>query len=44
VKATIHWVSASHAPPIEARLYDLLFNVADPDAAEGEFTDHLRPD
>jgi len=44
VKGTIHWVSASHALPIEARLYDLLFNVADPDAAEGEFTDHLRPD
>ncbi|HEY6102422.1 MAG TPA: glutamine--tRNA ligase/YqeY domain fusion protein [bacterium] len=44
VKGTIHWVSAAHAQPAEIRLYDLLFRVADPDAAEGEFTDHLRPD
>jgi len=44
VKGTIHWTSAPHALPFEARLYDLLFSVADPDAAAGEFTDHLRPD
>ena len=44
VKGTIHWVSAAHARPAEMRLYDLLFSTADPDAAEGEFTDHLRPD
>jgi glutaminyl-tRNA synthetase len=44
VKGTIHWVSAPHALPIEARLYDLLFAVPDPDAEEGEFTGHLRPD
>jgi glutaminyl-tRNA synthetase len=25
VKATIHWVSAGHAVPVEARLYDHLF-------------------
>jgi glutaminyl-tRNA synthetase len=43
VKGTIHWVSAAHAEPVEVRLYDLLFRVPDPDAAEGEFTDHLRP-
>jgi glutaminyl-tRNA synthetase len=44
VKGTIHWVSAAHARPAEIRLYDQLFQVADPDAAEGEFTEHLRPD
>jgi glutaminyl-tRNA synthetase len=31
VKATIHWVSASHAVPAEVRLYDHLFSKEDPD-------------
>lgn len=31
VKATIHWVSADHALPVEARLYDHLFVKPDPD-------------
>ena len=31
VKATIHWVSASHAVEAEVRLYDHLFVVEDPD-------------
>jgi glutaminyl-tRNA synthetase len=31
VKATIHWVSAEHALPAEARLYDNLFTKPDPD-------------
>jgi glutaminyl-tRNA synthetase len=31
VKATIHWVSAEHALPVEARLYDYLFTKPDPD-------------
>lgn len=46
VKGTIHWVSAEHALPIEARLYDRLFTVADPtNVAEGEtFMDYLNPD
>ena len=45
VKATIHWVSARHALPIEARLYDHLFKVPDPeDAPEGQdFTANLNP-
>jgi len=45
VKATIHWVSAQHALPIEARLYDHLFNVPNPDdAPEGrDFTANLNP-
>jgi glutaminyl-tRNA synthetase len=49
VKGTIHWVSASHAVPIEARLYDYLFSVERPmeaaargDGLPGEFTDNLN--
>ncbi len=45
VKATIHWVSASHAIQAEIRLYDKLFTKADPgDFEEGEtFLDNLNP-
>jgi glutaminyl-tRNA synthetase len=45
VKATIHWVSAAHALPIEARLYDHLFNVPNPDDTPegGDFTANLNP-
>jgi glutaminyl-tRNA synthetase len=45
VKATLHWVSAAHALPVEVRLYDRLFKVEDPErAAEGQtFLDHLNP-
>ena len=45
VKGTIHWVSAAHALPIEARLYDRLFLKEDPsDVAEGaHFTDNMNP-
>jgi glutaminyl-tRNA synthetase len=44
VKATLHWVSAAHALPVEVRLYDRLFSVEDPEAAPvGEtFTHHLN--
>jgi glutaminyl-tRNA synthetase len=34
VKGVIHWVSAAHALPVEIRLYDRLFSVANPGAAE----------
>ncbi|MEA5720482.1 hypothetical protein ONQ97_28225, partial [Salmonella enterica subsp. enterica serovar Virginia] len=34
VKGVIHWVSAAHALPIEIRLYDRLFSVPNPGAAE----------
>jgi len=46
VKATIHWVSAAHALPVEVRLYDRLFTKADPnETPEGEdFTANLNPD
>ena len=37
VKATLHWVSAAHALPVEVRLYDRLFSVEDPGrASEGQ--------
>jgi glutaminyl-tRNA synthetase len=45
VKATLHWVSAAHALPVEVRLYDRLFSVQDPDdVQEGKtFLDYLNP-
>jgi glutaminyl-tRNA synthetase len=45
VKATLHWVSAAHAIPVEVRLYDRLFRVADPEnVSEGKsFIDQLNP-
>ena len=45
VKATLHWVSAAHALPIEVRLYDRLFSVEDPEkGGEGQtFLDHINP-
>jgi glutaminyl-tRNA synthetase len=43
VKATLHWVSASHAHPAEVRLYDHLFTTEDP-GAEEDFKSCLNPD
>src|SRR5205809_63810 len=45
VKATLHWVSAPHAIPIEVRLYDRLFSVEDPERGrEGAgFLEALNP-
>ena len=45
VKATLHWVSAAHAVPVEVRLYDRLFSVEDPDNVpeERSFLDSLNP-
>jgi glutaminyl-tRNA synthetase len=42
VKGTIHWVSAAHAIDAEARLYDRLFTVSEPDA-EGDFKSFINP-
>ncbi len=42
VKATIHWVSADHSIPAEARLYNQLFAKPDPSGGEG-FTADLNP-
>ncbi len=46
VKSTLHWVSARHAVPAEARLYDRLFTASDPlDVPPGgSFKDHLNPE
>ena len=43
VKATIHWVSAKDAMETEIRLYDRLFTVPDPAAADN-FLDEFNPD
>ncbi len=45
VKATLHWVSASHALPAEVRLYDHLFTKPNPlDVEEGKtFKDYINP-
>lgn len=45
VRGTLHWVSARHAVRAEARLYDQLFAVPDPDKAPegGSFLDNLNP-
>ena len=42
VKGTIHWVSATHCVEAEVRLYDRLFNVAEP-AAEEDFLKVVNP-
>jgi glutaminyl-tRNA synthetase len=43
VKGTIHWVSAEHARAAEVRLYDPLYNRADP-GADGDFIDDINSD
>jgi len=46
VKGTIHWLSAKHARNAEVRIYDRLFQTANPyDASEGKtFLDNLNPE
>jgi len=42
---TLHWVSATEGVNVQARLYDRLFSVAQPDGdAEVDFKTHLNPD
>ncbi|HRF59953.1 MAG TPA: glutamine--tRNA ligase/YqeY domain fusion protein [Fimbriimonadaceae bacterium] len=45
-KGTIHWVSAEHGVEFEARLFDHLFGVPDPDDVPegGSYLDNLNPD
>ena len=43
-EGTLHWVSADHGVPFEARVYDRLFDVPAPDGGEEDFTEHLNPD
>ena len=42
VKATIHWVSATHALNSEVRLYDRLFTVEQPDAEGRDFKEFMN--
>ncbi len=44
VKATLHWVSAQHALEAEARLYENLFTVENPEAdRDKDFTEFINP-
>ncbi|MBN1983711.1 MAG: glutamine--tRNA ligase/YqeY domain fusion protein [Chitinivibrionales bacterium] len=45
VKSTIHWLSAKHAIPVEVRLFDHLFTLADLNQMEEgkNFTEYLNP-
>ena len=46
VQATLHWVSAEHAADAEVRLYNHLFESADPSGGEGvgDFISGLNPE
>ena len=41
--ATIHWVDANNCAEAEVRLYDYLFNDAEPDGADKNFLDCINP-
>jgi glutaminyl-tRNA synthetase len=43
VKATLHWVSASHAIDAEVRLYDRLFTHENPGTGDADFLTQLNP-
>jgi glutaminyl-tRNA synthetase len=43
-EGSLHWVSASHGVPFEARVYDRLFEVPNPRAGDADFTEHLNPE
>jgi glutaminyl-tRNA synthetase len=43
VEGVIHWISADDSAPAEVRLYDRLFQVADPASGEDDFTKYLNP-
>ncbi|OUS10808.1 glutamine--tRNA ligase, partial [Gammaproteobacteria bacterium 53_120_T64] len=42
-RGVIHWVSAEHSIDCEVRLYDRLFNEADPDGGGKNFLDSVNP-
>jgi glutaminyl-tRNA synthetase len=46
IKGTMHWVCAETAVPLEARIYDQLFTIADLGAVEEgkSYLDYLNPD
>lgn len=41
IKATIHWVDALTAKDAEVRLYDSLFDTAEPDLADCNYLEHI---
>jgi glutaminyl-tRNA synthetase len=43
IKGTIHWVSAAHAVDAECRLYDRLFNEAEPEKDGRDFKSVINP-
>ena len=45
VKATLHWLSAEHAIPVEIHLYDRLFNTSNPEDVEPgkDFKSNINP-
>ena len=43
IKGTIHWVSAAHSVPAEARLFDYLFTDANPDRGGVDYKQFLNP-
>ncbi|MBL4783366.1 MAG: glutamine--tRNA ligase/YqeY domain fusion protein [Porticoccaceae bacterium] len=43
-RGVIHWVSAAHSIDCEVRLYDRLFNEADPDGGDKHFLDSVNPE
>jgi glutaminyl-tRNA synthetase len=43
VKATLHWVSASHAIDADVRLYDRLFTVDTPGSGDADFLTQINP-
>ena len=45
VKGTLHWVSVAHAEEVEVRVYDRLFNDAEPDGHENkDFMEFINPE
>ena len=43
VKGTLHWVSAAHSLKAEVRLYDRLFEKANPSGEKDDLTTYLNP-
>ena len=43
VKGTLHWVSAAHSLEAEVRLYDRLFEKANPSSEKDDLTTYLNP-
>lgn len=43
VRGTIHWVNAADCVEAEVRIFDRLFTVPNPDAADVDFMEHINP-